>query len=523
MRERPLVTITAAVGGLVLLSAVGVYAFSRIAGCAAYGAVTLDVAAAPDIAPAIAVAGERFNNARHRVDGECVRVRIRAADPAAMSRVLMGQSKAPSRPDVWIPDSTLWTSLVRTSTRGGRPFEIRPTSVAYTPVVLGMAKPGADSWNALLRPAAEAERRQLPDPSHSAVGMAVLAVAERLLADAPDRVVAFTSLARAIRESSVPTVNAAFTGGSGPVVATEQAILDHNRRVKTRQAAAVHPREGTLWLDYPFTITTDDGTRRRTARQFETALRGKDSKADIRAHGFRNDLKPPPQVLPLPTDVRRLLQSYARLSLPTRLLVLFDISGSMGEKVAPGVNRLQATAQVAQGGLQLLANDSELGIWAFSTELAGEQDWIEQVPMAPLGERIGSVTHRQRILSELGRLRVKRGGDTGLYDSLLAAFRMMKRTYRPEMVNTVLLFTDGRNEDDNGPSFSDTLADLHLEYDPARPVQVILQGYGDNVDVGDLEQLAKATRGIVQVARTPEESQRLLLEAMSRRVCTPNC
>lgn len=91
--------------------------------------------------------------------------------------------------------------------------------------------------------------------------------------------------------------------------------------------------------------------------------------------------------------------------LPTRLLVLFDVSGSMAEEVAPGLDRLQATAHVGQTGLQLLADDSELGVWEFSTRLRGSRDWAERVPIAPLGNRVGSVTQRQRIL---GALKVRR-------------------------------------------------------------------------------------------------------------------
>ncbi|MBX6766750.1 MAG: substrate-binding domain-containing protein, partial [Actinomadura rubrobrunea] len=449
----------------------------------------------------------------------------------------------------------------------GRSFQVRPTSVARSPIVVAVPRAAAPathrtSWDRLLEPAAaivgagqgprkpeepadtpQAARPRVPDPARSATGMAALVIAENLLANVPDRLAVFTGLVRAIRENAVPSVSKALAeaaqGKPGTVLASEQAVFAYNRGGPPYPAAALYPTEGTVWLDYPFTITTGDRDRARAARLLEKSLADERTAAELRAYGFRTSWAQGPASFgpgtgtqdgtpralppPSPADVRRIAQSYARLSLTTRLLVLFDISGSMAEKVAPGVNRLQATAAVAQTGLQLLADDSELGIWLFSTRLKGDQDWVEEVPLAPLGQRIGSVTHRQRILSQLSRVEVKRGGGTGLYDSLLAAFRMMQRTYKPEMVNTVLVFTDGRNEDDKGASFDETLAELRREYDPQRPVQVILQGYGEDVAVDELEQLARATRGIVQVAHTPEESKRLLLEAMSRRVCTPNC
>ncbi|GAA4088991.1 substrate-binding and VWA domain-containing protein [Actinomadura miaoliensis] len=579
--RHPVRAMLAATAGLVVLTGVGAYALTRAAGCAVDDRLTLDVAAAPELAPALHAAADRFALLRHRVDGRCVRARVRAADPAAMTTLLTGQGVVPgtgARPDVWIPDSALWTSLVRTAPGGGRPFQPRPTSVARSPIVVGVPRAAAPptpqtSWDRLLEPAAavagadrnprdaqeprnpadaeeaadspsaQAARPRVPDPARSATGLAALVVADNLLAGVPERQAVFTGLVRAVRENAVPSVSGALAeaarGRPGTVLASEQAVFAYNRSGPPHPASALYPAEGTVWLDYPFTITTGDRDRARAARLLEDALTDERTAAELRAYGFRTswargpasfgpgtgtqDGSPRALPPPAPADVRRIVQSYARLSLSTRLLVLFDISGSMAEKVAPGVDRLQATAAVAQTGLQLLADDSELGVWVFSTHLKGDQDWVEQVPLAPLGERIGSVTHRQRILSQFGRLEAERGGDTGLYDSLLAAFRLMRRTYKPEMVNTVLVFTDGRNEDDEGASFEETLAGLRREYDPRRPVQVILQGYGEDVAVEELEGLAQATRGIVQIAHTPEESKRLLLEAMSRRVCTPDC
>lgn len=522
---RPLVTVLAALAGVLVLTGVGAYAFAEIAGCAAEDRITLDVAAAPEIVPALGPAVQRFDGST----GTCARARLRRADPAAVSTLLSGRGEG-DRPDVWIPDSSLWTAFARPPHVGG--------SIARSPIVLATAAPADSSWKLLLGPAAATisgqgdpgaggPRPQVPDPTRSAAGLAALLMADRLLAVVPDGKAVFTGLVRAVRETTAPTVDEAFGSkdpapGGTVVVASEQAVSQHNRKRLGPRAYGGVPMEGTLSLDYPFAIVTRDGDRVDAAKKLEDALRTDDSEEDLRRHGFdtgRSQTARPPAA----EDVRRVAQAYARLSLPTRLLVLFDISGSMGEEVSPGLNRLQATAHVGQTGLQLLADDSELGIWEFSTRLRGSQDWAERVPIAPLGTRVGSVTQRQRILSDLGGLRVKKNGDTGLYESLLAAFREMKRTYKPEMVNTVLVFTDGRNDDPGGPSFDQTLADLRAEYDSTRPVQVILQGFGGDVNVQELTRLAEATHGIVQVARTPEESKRLLLEAMSRRVCTPNC
>lgn len=522
----PLVPVLAAVAGVALLFGAGVHAFARIVDCAAEDRSTLDVAVAPELLPVLNAAGRSGG-----MDGDtCVRAEFRAADPAAVTALLTGRGSG-VRPDVWIPDSSLWTAFYRPAEAGA--------SLAQSPIVVATMAPADPSWSLLLGPATETitsgvpgapeprgPRPRVPDPARSAVGMGALLMASKLLAGTPDAQAVFTGLVRAVRENTASTVDAAFgspaAGVGSVVVASEQAALEHNRRNLGRQAYVGVPKEGTVWLDYPYLIVTSGKVRAEAARKLESDLRSGMSDADLRRHGFRTG-QPPPQ--PPVAGVRRVTESYARLSLTTRMLVLFDISGSMAEKVGSGQNRLQATQQVAQTGLQLLSDDSELGVWAFSTDLRGRQDWAEVVPVAPLGSRVGSVTQRQHILSGLGGMKVKKRGDTALYTSLLAALRQMRRTYAEGKVNTVLVFTDGRNDDPGGPGFQRTLRDLRAEYDPDRPVQLIIQGFGDgvDVDVDELTGLANATHGIVQVAHTAEESKRLLLEAMSRRVCSPEC
>jgi hypothetical protein len=213
------------------------------------------------------------------------------------------------------------------------------------------------------------------------------------------------------------------------------------------------------------------------------------------------------------------MQAWSRLSLGIRMLTLLDISGTMAEPIAPGVTRLQATARTAQGGLSMMSDDTELGVWAFSTKLRGNRDWRELVPVGPLGERIGSATRRQKVLSSLALVRPKVTGDTGLFETLTAAYREMTLSYKPEFINTVLLFTDGKgNDDPGGPTLASTQAALRAITDPGRPVQIIMIGVGRNVDTRELRRIAAAVRGAVYVAESPDQIVKIFLSAMSRRL-----
>ncbi|MFB4302943.1 substrate-binding and VWA domain-containing protein [Actinomadura sp. NTSP31] len=521
-----------------------VYALSAITSCSG-GVTTLDAAVAPELAPAVSAVAGDFNGADHREGGKCVRVTVRAAGPAGVTALLSGQIPQGSgvrRPDVWVPDSSLWLRLLAKPPRvAGGPLARSPL-VAAVPAARAARTPG--SWKDLLSAAEPGERSSravglvLADPARTGAGLAALLVARARDGDA-----AFAAFARSVRESTAPDAAralGALTGASArpePVLAVpEQAVWEHDRREPSEPVQAVYPRDGTLSLDYPVAILAD----RPGARLFERTLRGGTARERLRAAGFRDPAGRAPAAFgrtpglaaarpavladPDPGLVRRTAQEWARLTLGSRMLSVIDVSGSMARPV-PGtrLTRLQAIAQASQEGLGLQPDDTELGQWIFSTRLDGDRDWRRTVPMGPLGGRIGSVTRRQRILSTLAALRPEPDGATGLYDTVLAAVRYMRRTYRPEMVNTVLLFTDGRNDDPGGPSLDRTVAALRAGREATRPVQIIVIGFGPDVDTAELRRLAGATGGSVYTARVPQDIMRIFGEATARRLCAPSC
>lgn len=205
------------------------------------------------------------------------------------------------------------------------------------------------------------------------------------------------------------------------------------------------------------------------------------------------------------------------------MLTLLDVSGSMAQTVGKGMTRMQATAQVAQGGLAMLTDDTDLGLWTFSTNMNGPLDYRTEVPIGPLSTRLGSGTRRQAILSALGRIRPKPTGNTGLYDSVLASVQSLQKTYKPGYYNSVLVLTDGKNDDQHGISLNGLLRTLKQESDPDRPVMVIFIGFGPDVDMAAMQKIAVETNGEAYHALKPQDVQRILLETLARRICSPQC
>jgi hypothetical protein len=563
--------------GLAILLGVGVYALADSGGgCGGGDATELNIAAAPDIAPVVSDIVTRFNDEKHSAGDGCVKGLVKAVEPSSVATLLSGQGSGQgiTKPDVWIPDSKLWPTVVQSSPKGADKVSLSPTRLAQSPLVVAMPRSLAarlksqgvianPSWDNLLGAAGafaggavtknqtippNLVRIQILDPSQNSAGMETLVLTRLLLTNDPNADTIFAAMVRSVRDNTSPNTKALFASferdGAGryPVLLTsEQSVWKYNQTQPSDPAVAVYPVEGTMTMEYPYALTTTDSRKVQAANVLEQAFNSENAKAAVQALGFRTPdgkagnnfganfgVSPRrPRALPAPRsqDVQAAMSSWTKLTLGTRMLSLVDVSGSMAEKV-PGSNvtRMQGILGVIQGGLSLYPDDTEIGQWLFSTNLKGKQDWVETIPIGPLGERIGSFTRRKQLLAANARIRPKPNGDTGLNDSVAAAYKVMGKGYEPDKYNWVIVFTDGKNDDpEGGLSDGQLIAQLKKEFDPNKPVQIVMIGFGDGVDRAAMERIAQATNGIAFVAQKPQDVARFFLEAIARRACAPNC
>src|SRR4029450_9216694 len=141
-------------------------------------------------------------------------------------------------------------------------------------------------------------------------------------------------------------------------------------------------------------------------------------------------------------ELSRALGGWAAVTLPGRVLAVFDVSGSMLKPVptAGGVDRATVTRGAARGGLALLDDRWAVGVWLFSTDMNGKKPYKEIVPITPLSSA------RPKLEDSINQIVPKKNGNTGLYDTLLAAYQTVQNSWQPGKVNSVILFTDGVNE-----------------------------------------------------------------------------
>lgn len=539
-RGRPPVVLLVGVAALLIA---GVLFGVRQLGAGCDGRLTLNVAADPAVAPAVTALAGRFNGAEHEVGGQCVEVTTNTLPSAAMALALGGdESAAQVRADAYVLDSSLWLEIAgRTAVRTGTALPKPIGSVASSPVVFARAKdapPDALSWGAMTPDGTVSLR--LPAPEQNAAGMVALLMAKRAAGTGDKAIAGFTGILASAQsvEGSVQGEAAAFDGlvrfggGKTPVLAVPEQSVWRRAAAGGTPVRAVLPADGTMSLDFPLVVAAEAkaGAAQRFLKEIGTAA-GADAlaRAGLRPAGGGaapgvsavTGVGAAPGTSPAaPGAVSEALEMWRRMHLGTRMLTVIDVSGSMLEPV-PGTDesRMAVTTGEVEKGMSLMPDTAEMGLWAFSTGMDGSLPYKELTPLGRLGAADTGLTHRAAMQQALGRMRAKPDGDTGLYDSVLAAYRTVKAGYRDDMINIVLVLTDGRNDFADGLTEQALLTRLKAEYDASRPVQVVGLGFGPGVDLGALQRIAQATGGAAYQIRDPRQIHALFQQSAALKIC----
>lgn len=469
-------------------------------------------------------------------DSTCAVARVTAQEPLQTVGDL-GALDAKALPAVWVPDSTLWV------TRAGDAPLTADGSMGSSPVVLATSRAVADalgwtaqppSWTQALatgRPVA------VPDLAGSAEGLSALgAVHSSLGGGAPADNAVVQAVLAAARATPVAPADALAAGAAGnadaPIVpVSEQEVFRTNQAAKDTSLIAVYPTEGSPSLDYPvLRVGHPTGAAKAAGDAVIKALTSHSAQTAARKAGFRGRSGEPPAgaetgiqknaPAPLaldPTEVQGLLARLSSLAKPSRLLAVFDVSTSMR---APVGARTRATLarDAAKSALGLFPDNAAIGIWAFARKLDGDTDWTELVPTRTLAADAGGRPQRDVLAQALDSIptRLSPGG-TGLYDTTLAAIRSARTNYDPAAVNSVVIITDGKDEDEQSIGLAGLLQTLAGEADATRPVKVIGIALGPDADLSALQQIATATGGAAYSAVDENDLQKVLFDALRQR------
>lgn len=274
---------------------------------------TLDVAADEAVVPIVQQLADRYTADLHASGRDCIRIEVRPVrSSAVVGRLVNGwrEDTHGQRPDVWIPQSTLWVELLRAQLKGPdtRILPEDPAVLARSPTVMAMPQPMAeklgwperrlswedffdladadDTWDEAGEPDWGQFRLELTDPRYTTTGLQALLALDAATGDEALEAGTPLSLFRVQRAlanidtSSVETLeryataNAPLralsaapleerevwrfneTGAPSPVAASEPTDASPERGDRP-ELVAMYPEGGTdiaMESDYPYVV-----------------------------------------------------------------------------------------------------------------------------------------------------------------------------------------------------------------------------------------------------------------------------
>jgi len=300
---------------------------------------------------------------------------------------------------------------------------------------------------------------------------------------------------------------AAYTAGLEPAPAAGGGI----------PLVPVYLREGVVYADYPYVVLDAPwvgAEKREVAEQFLGYVRGPEGQRAFTDAGFRDPAGsgvgvpllasrhgfaaqvPAPQRVPTPAGLGEMLRVWPVVTRPNNVLIVMDTSGSMADTV-PGTDqtRLELLQGAAMEGVAMLNNQTNVGLWEFSSGLTATTPYRELVPISDLG----GAERRAAMVEAIQGLTAS--GATALYDTVYDGYLAMRDQWRPDALNMLMIITDGRNEVEGGRSLEQLLSELAEEVEPDRPLPIIALAVGPEADAAALQQITEVTGGRTIVAR----------------------
>ena len=468
---------------------------------------------------------------------DCVRLDISVVDGRAASRHV-----ADIDADVWIPDDAAWAGiadavdLAEPSIVGsGTTLATSPLYMVADPATADRVRQAGGGWRGLVELVTTntGVRVVVREPASSGDGLvAVGALGEAVWVDD-----GMDASAEALA-TALPATRAVYAGHALPEQAGEVGLVAEYAIVRLMPVAGGELgrilQESVLlpgsdhsavlrytWL--PTASAVADPVRADGLLRVFDMLTGPGADDALATVGLRRpDLSLPaaaPMDLPDlsaapfdvfgPHQVDHVFATWYEEDRRSDLLVVVDVSGSMAA-VPPGSET--ALIDLVQDGIMTLADllpdDSQIALWEFGVLLDPPRDYLQLVPRDQLDS-----AQRQQLAEAVDDLRAGDTG-TGLYDTILAAYLAAKDGNREGVPNHVILFTDGRNEDDpNSISVGELRAQLAAEADPDRPVNITIITFGPEPETDVLADALAPVAGYVDPLQSPDDVLAVFIHA----------
>jgi Ca-activated chloride channel family protein len=314
----------------------------------------------------------------------------------------------------------------------------------------------------------------------------------------------------AVEEKSVIDYNAGNPDG----------VLDQGEEPREPRIplVSIYPTEGTLFSDNPLYILDADWVtpeQRQAAEQFREFVQEPGNQEKVIEFGFRpgnaevpvtdpisteNGVDPnqPQTLLEVPTGpvMNQLLDTWAQQRKGARVMMVLDVSGSMGDPADPndpsGPTKLDLAKEAVAGGLDQFKDSDQVGLRIFTTNMGdGTRTYQDLTPVEPIGP------NREKLRRQVESLTPLDG--TPLYQVTDESFTQMLAGYDPELINAVILLTDGMNDDGDQSDDAEQLDRLlttvkdNSDGENAKPVRIFTIAYGSATNPTELKRIAEAS------------------------------
>ena len=325
-------------------------------------------------------------------------------------------------------------------------------------------------------------------------------------------------------------------GYVGAVAVEEKSVVDYNEGNPTGDLAtkgqhgkpkvplvAVYPAEGTLNSDNPFAVLQapwSDVGKQAGAKDFLAFLRepaqqelftdagfrsydGQPGRAVSDSEYLREDIGVPTLAPPSPTVLSSVRATWSELRKEAHVLLVLDVSGSMGQSAGGGNTRLELAQAAAVNGLAQLSDTDEVGLWAFPDE--GKVYW-QYLAIEPLGPRRNEMTTRIQQLIP--------AGGTPLYAVTRKASEAVRKTARADTINAIVVMTDGKNENPDDTDLDGLVRQLG-EQASEGGIRVFTIAYGEDADLDSLKRISEASRAAAYDATDPQTIDAVFTNVLS--------
>lgn len=450
----------------------------------------------------------------------CAAITVTEAAPGALAN--QAATGVPL-PDAWISDApqvvtNAEESLTKreTTATSGEVFATSPVVIAVPPDIANQMNTGVKPWITAL---SSAPLTAAPPTETTSSILAFVTVWQQLRNNPIGGAVMGDAFFKIIRESSPQEDLLQQSGGGAKAFpASEQEIFTANKEHPDSQLRAMVPAEGSPSLEYALTLIGEPQDETKAALDsLDAALRDDAGRQALLDAGFRVDgarsgpVSDIPDQMPGQTpqldqfEFDRMLTDWAYINRDLRMLAVVDVSGSMLAK-AGETRRIDLAVTAVQQAVRLMKPTSDAGLWVFSTAQQGRTDHRPIAAVQTVGDVADAGSHGATLITAAAGIPNHVRGDTGLNDTILAAYLTMQKSYVADRDNIVVIITDGRNDDSTGGlSTEQLISRLQSAEDPNRPVRVIVVGMGTEADQAVMARVTSQVNGRAYYVDDPAE------------------